>query len=128
LGIPASRNTGILCKFAPAFDIDILNPDAADAVEELIRVKVSGELLVRTGRPHKRLIPFRTEKPFAKISAKLNSPDGVCEKLEFLGDGQQFVAFGIHPETGRPYSWRGGEPGLVLRSDLPVIDEQSYTR
>ena len=122
--LAASRNTGILCKHTPALDLDILNPDAADAVEALLRLRVSGELLVRTGLPPKRLIPFRTDKPFSKITAKLISADGTIEKLEFLGDGQQFVAFGTHPDTRQPYTWKGGEPGQVPRSALPLIDQE----
>jgi hypothetical protein len=128
--LPASCNTGILCKHTPALDIDIINVDAADAVEALVRERFNdaGQILVRTGLPPKRLVPFQISfsvTPFAKITAKLIAPDGTIEKLEFLGDGQQFVAFGIHPETKQPYSWRGGEPGQVPRSALPEIDEQS---
>jgi hypothetical protein len=136
--LAASRNTGILCKHTPALDIDIINVDAADAVEALVREHFSEErdgpapgrldtcdrVLIRTGLPPKRLIPFRTDNPFSKITAKLTSPDGTSEKLEFLADGQQFVAFGTHPETRQPYTWRGGEPGQVPRSALPLIDEE----
>jgi hypothetical protein len=121
--LAASRNTGILCKHTPALDIDIINVDAADAVEELIRQQLSIQPLIRTGLPPKRLIPFRTDKPFSKITAKLTAADGSSQKLEWLADGQQFVAFGIHP-SGRAYSWRNGEPGQVSRSALPLIDEQ----
>jgi hypothetical protein len=121
--IPASRNTGLIAKTTPALDIDILNPDAADAVEELVRQSCeSGVVLVRTGLAPKRLIPFRTAAPFSKIKVQFA---GTRDKLEFLGAGQQFVAFGIHPDTGQPYQWHGGEPGNVLRTDLPPIDEQS---
>jgi hypothetical protein len=122
--LAASTNTGILCKHTPAPDIDIFNADAADAVEELIRQQLSIQPLLRTGLPPKRLIPFRTDKPFSKITAKLTSADGSSQKLEWLADGQQFVAFGIHP-SGRAYSWRNGEPGQVPRSALPFIDEAS---
>jgi hypothetical protein len=128
--LAASRNTGILCKFTPALDIDITNPDAADAVEALMRAtldqqKLGDRILVRTGLPPKRLIPFRTSTPFSKITAKLISADGTGEKLEWLADGQQFVCFGIHPDTRQPYTWRGGEPGQVPRSALPLVDETS---
>jgi hypothetical protein len=34
---PDAINTGILTKFTPAFDIDILTPEAAEAVEMLAR-------------------------------------------------------------------------------------------
>jgi hypothetical protein len=113
--LAASRNTGILCKHTPALDIDIINVDAADAVEALVRERLSafsrGHILVRTGLPPKRLIPFRTDKPFTKITTKLTAADGTSEKLEWLADGQQFVAFGIHP-SGRPLhmaGWRAWE-------------------
>ena len=46
------------------------------------------------------------------------------EKLEFLGNGQQFVAHGIHPDTLEPYQWDGGELGEVARGDLPYIHEE----
>jgi hypothetical protein len=35
--------------------------------------------------------------------------------------GQQFVAFGIHPDTKLPYYWHGGSPGEVKREDLPYV-------
>jgi hypothetical protein len=128
--LAASRNTGILAKHAPGLDIDILNPDAADAVEQMVRDRFqdNGTILVRTGRSPKRLIPFSTTTPFAKITAKLISTDDVSEKLEWLADGQQFVAFGIHPDTGQPYRWCDGEPGSVHRSALPLIDGDAAVR
>jgi hypothetical protein len=122
---PFATNTGIVTRLAPALDIDILNADAADAVEALVREKVSdGVVLIRTGRAPKRLIPFRTERPFDKITVKFVGG----ERLEFLGDGQQYVAFGVHPDTGRAYEWRGGEPGRVHRSALPEIDGDGAQR
>ena len=33
---------------------------------------------------------------------------------------------GIHPDTGRPYRWHGGEPGPKLRrEDLPPITAET---
>jgi predicted P-loop ATPase len=70
------------------------------------------------------LIPFRTEAPFKKIAVVFAARNGGGEeRIEFLGDGQQFAAFGTHPETMQPYSWHGGEPGQIKRADLPYIDE-----
>ena len=45
------------------------------------------------------------------------------QKLEFLRDGQQIVAFGLHAKTGEPYRWFGGEPGDIRRDELPPISE-----
>src|SRR5262249_23925920 len=48
--------------------------------------------------------------------------DGSEHKIEILGDGQQYVLDGIHPETHKPYGWFGGELTTIKRQDLP------YTR
>ena len=121
---PADENTGVLTARTPTFDIDILDPDAAQAVEDLVRelLEERGEILTRCGRWPKRAIPFRTDTPFAKIQVLFAGEK--AEKLEFLGDGQQFVAHGVHPDTHEPYAWSGGELSDVARGDLPYIHEE----
>lgn len=119
-------STGLLTKLMPTFDIDILTPEAAQAIEELIRERFAprGRILVRVGRAPKRAIPFRTDTPFPKITANVIAPDGSAgQKIEFLGDGQQVVAFGIHEDTHQPYQWHGGEPGECKYGALPNITE-----
>jgi Family of unknown function (DUF5906)/Bifunctional DNA primase/polymerase, N-terminal len=122
---PDAVNTGILCKHTPALDLDILNEAAVRAAEDLVRQRFDerGSILVRIGWPPKRAILFRTAEPFAKIQVNLTAPNGGVkpEKLEFLGDGQQLVVAGIHPDTKGPYRWHGGEPGQLRRDDLPEI-------
>ena len=122
---PAARNTGILTKFTPVFDIDIFfDPEAAAAVVQLARERFEehGYFLVRAGNWPKRAVPFRTDAPFPKISVLLTAPDGKTEKLEFLCDGQQAVVHGIHPVTRKPYDWHGGDaPGKIARPDLPYV-------
>lgn len=116
-------NTGIRTQHTPAFDIDITDEAAADAVEELVQKKFEdrGQILVRTGLAPKHAIPFRTDQPFLKIIRDFIAPNGSEQKIEFLGDGQQFVAFGIHPDTKQPYRWHGGDPSTVPCSELPYI-------
>jgi Family of unknown function (DUF5906)/Bifunctional DNA primase/polymerase, N-terminal len=121
---PTWTNTGILTRLAPAIDIDIMNPEAAEAVEALARDRFEerGYFLVRIGRPPKRAILLRTLEPFKKLQAPLIAPGGDTEqKIEILGDGQQLVVAGIHPDTKRPYTWHGGEPGAIARDELPDI-------
>ena len=122
---PNADNAGILTRTTPTIDSDILNPEAAEAIEALIRERLEerGYILVRTGRAPKRAIPLRTDAPFKKIVGNVIAPDGSKQKVELLGDGQQVVVFGIHPETGRPYGWHGGEPGTVRWEELPYITE-----
>ena len=121
---PAYLSTGIRTKHTPALDIDILDPVAAEAVERLVRERFEGQgqILVRFGLEPKRCIPFRTDALFSKIAAKFGEEEG-GERLELLADGQQFIAFGIHKDTRRPYRWFGGEPGDVEREELPYLSE-----
>lgn len=120
------KNTGLLAERTPGLDIDILNADAADAVEQMVRDRFEerGCILARIGSPPKRLIPFRnTAAAFEKIQVCLVAPDSTKQqKIEFLGKGQQFVAFGKHPKTHQPYQWSdAGEPGKVKLDELPEI-------
>jgi hypothetical protein len=62
-------STGVLTERTTTLDIDILDPDAAQYVEELVRDMFgeAGTVLVRFGSPPKRAIPLRTAQPFAKL-------------------------------------------------------------
>ena len=124
---PDAVNTGILTRNAPALDLDILSEEAVRACEDLVRERFEerGYILVRIGKPPKRAILFRTAMgPFDKIAVNLIASNGSeGQKIEFLANGQQVVVAGIHPETGKAYSWFGGEPGAVKREDLPDIRE-----
>jgi bifunctional DNA primase/polymerase-like protein len=123
---PRATNTGILTRFTPTLDADILNEPAAIAIEELLRERFEerGYVLSRIGKPPKRAIVFRTIDPFAKITVNLVAADGSTgEKIEFMCDGQQVVAAGIHPDTGKPYVWPLGNPTDIAHDDLPDISE-----
>ena len=66
--------------------------------------------------------PFSYARPFAKLTTNFVSTD--AEKIEFLCDGQQVVAHGIHPDTLKPYSWFGGDPTIIAYDDLPYISAE----
>jgi hypothetical protein len=122
---PHAASTGVLTRATPTIDIDILNPAAAEAIEALAqeRFEERGYVLIRIGQPPKRAILLRTDAPFKKIVGNVIAPDGSQQKIELLGDGQQVVVSGIHPTTGKPYSWHGGEPGQIKWADLPYVTE-----
>src|SRR6516162_3804738 len=90
---PTATNTGILTKRTPAFDADIRNPEAAQAVEDLIRKLYDdqGTILVRYGQPPKRAILFRSDTSFFKITRDLIGPDGAGHRIELLANGEQIV-------------------------------------
>ncbi len=122
---PDATNTGVLTDISPAIDIDITHPDAAAAIEALARehFEERGYILVRFGKAPKRAILLRTNEPFNKITHAFTAPDGSTQKIEILAAGQQIVVAGVHPDTQKPYSWHGGEPGQIKREDLPYIRE-----
>jgi hypothetical protein len=69
------------------------------------------------------MLCYRNEAPIGKITVSGKHPTQPG-KIEILGAGQQFVSYGIHPDTGRPYRWTnasvGGEP---LRTPLDTLPE-----
>jgi hypothetical protein len=121
-----AHNTGVLTGDTPCLDIDITDEAAAEDVEHLACDCFGnyGAFLVRIGKPPKRAIFFRTETPFKKLLISLTAPNGTAHKIEFLGDGQQAVVDGVHPETGRPYVCRGGTLVEVRHDELPGITEE----
>jgi AAA domain/Bifunctional DNA primase/polymerase, N-terminal len=122
---PDAVNTGGLTRRVPAIDIDILHPEAADTIEHFTRgwFERRGRILVRTGLAPKRAILLRTDQPFEKIVRKFIAPDGSEHKIEILSDGQQLVYAGTHPDTQQLYTWHGGDPSTVKRSELPDVSE-----
>jgi hypothetical protein len=46
-------------------------------------------------------------------------------KVEVLGNGQQLIIYGVHPDTGRDYEWTdadlGSEPLQMPVSELPEV-------
>ena len=116
----------MLTALAPVLDIDVKDAAAAESAEQLVRERFgdSGKILIRIGNAPKRAIPFQTAKPFDKISVDLVAPNGdTSQKIELMCDGQQVVVAGVHPDTGKPYTWFGGDLTEVSRYDLPHLNE-----
>lgn len=113
---------GILTRHTPAIDIDVRDEDVALKMEALV-AEIVGRGLLRIGRAPKRLMLFRTDEPFRKMrSTKYRDEWGDEHQIEILGDGQQFVAFHKHPDTGKPYTWPTGDSPLTVRAtDLPAV-------
>jgi hypothetical protein len=122
---PYAANTGVRTRHTPAIDIDIYDDIMATQIESALRACFpQQELLLRIGQRPKRLVPFRCEVPFNKITLKFKAPDGNAgHKIEVLGDGQQFIADGVHPDTGNAYTWPAGDLLSIPREKLPLLNE-----
>lgn len=115
-------STGILTGEVVAVDIDAPNPATAEKlIERLLQIPGASSAPCRTGRAPKCLFVFRTADPRKKRSTPFYIVSGQEHQIEVLGVGQQFVAFGDHAGTGKPYTWMGGDPLTVPAADLPVI-------
>src|SRR6516165_9570840 len=118
--------TGVLTRRTPAIDLDIKDEEVAQVVEDHMRAHFNGggRFMRRVGQPPKRAFLFKTETPFAKMQENFLAPDGSKHKLEILGDGQQVIVDGIHPDINKPYTWFGGTPWEVPAADLPLLTKE----
>jgi hypothetical protein len=74
---------------------------------------------VRFGSVPKRAMLFRTDRPFPKMAMSFTDPRGDRHKVEILGDGQQVIVAGVHPDTKIPYTYHGECPWALDRIELP---------
>ena len=118
-------NTGVLCGNLVAVDIDVLRPDLATALDALAEAMLGPTPLHRVGKAPKRLRCYRTDAPMRKMETAALLIDGEPAQIEIMGEGQQVVAYGIHPGTKKPYQWPGETPLTVPLSELPTIAEPS---
>lgn len=120
LGAYKNGNVGINTHNCPAVDIDVYDEAFALSFADYV-IDRFGATCVRVGRAPKRLIMFRTDEPFRKLQATYT--DGkTTHKIEILGAGQQFVAYGVHPETKKDYEWVDlEEPRFVEIDSLPLL-------
>lgn len=113
-------NIGLRAARYPAVDIDTLDGRLAEIVEGIAK-ETLGPAPVRTGRAPKRLLMYRTEEPFTRMRGVLKTLGGE-HLIEVLGDGQQYLVYGTHPVTMKPYEWdtdlEGYDLTLVTREQM----------
>ncbi len=107
IGIAAGKVIGI--------DIDVLqSKEVADKIESLAKRMLGDTPAVRIGHAPKRLLVYRAVQPFGGFK---------YPPIEVLGVGQQFIAYGIHPDTGKPYEWPVSTLAELDMDELPAITE-----
>jgi predicted P-loop ATPase len=121
---PGCTNTGISCESMACPDIDVPVPELAERIERAAVAMLGETPLRRVGRAPKVLRAYRVASGLPKIETpELFLPDGTKVQVEVLGAGQQFVAYGIHPDTGQEYEWTNERPDEVPLAELPEVTE-----
>jgi len=104
VGVLTGQGANPLC----AFDVDCLHPAVVDEFVKWCNSFI-GFAPARVGNAPKILLVYRAaEDGWGKaFSTKFVDParPEAGQRLEVLGTGQQFVAYHVHPDTGRPYEW-----------------------
>jgi putative DNA primase/helicase len=119
-----ATNTGILCDGLRAIDLDIDEQPLVALVSQLA-VNMLGATIIRTRANSPRcLLVYRaaTGEPVKlTLVGASHTKDNSC-KIEVLGRGQQFVAYGGHP-SGAELQWLEGGPTDRALADLPAVSE-----
>jgi hypothetical protein len=104
----------IACGTVLGLDLDIEEPKLAKQIREVAARTLGETTLVRYGRRPRMMMVYRMATPFR---SRRVGP------LDAMGSGRQFVAFGVHPNTGQPYEWEGPSPADTPPSAVPMVDE-----
>ena len=121
----ADKNVGIvLGDRLIAIDIDIANEDIVKSV--LTNAQLTfGFAPVRFGNKPKCLILVSVSEPMTKHKIKFKFDGLENPAVEILANGQQFIAYGTHPDTKKPYVWdlnAGDEPINTAVDELPSVN------
>lgn len=125
------HGVGVLCGQGAtpvaAIDVDTSDAQLAERFTDWCQQHL-GLTCERVGNAPKVLLVYRADSEgWGKATgAWLEDLAGARHRLEVLGRGQQFVAYHVHPDTGRPYEWVdlfGGLDAMAAR-DLPVITQE----
>ena len=120
----ADGGVGVLCRQTVAVDIDCLDKSINHRLLHWLDENI-GMSPIRVGQKPKCIATFRVEGAFKKIkSCEYEDADGNRHAVEILADGQQFVAFGIHPSTKQPYRWVRKNISQIPQNKLPVISQE----
>jgi hypothetical protein len=121
-GVPsfakATLNTGVNCTTLRAIDIDIDDAKSANTAVALAMECLGSTPLVRyRDGSSRRLLVYRGSG-FKRIVKTM------AGKVEVLGKGQQFVAFGVHPD-GSEFDWEIETPATLALESLPEVSVEA---
>jgi hypothetical protein len=110
--------TGYTCF---AIDSDEEDSHRAAEVAALVEAALGPTSLLRVGRSPRWVRVYRTGT--MPLRSRRLAPT-----VELIADGRYFVAHGIHPDTGRPYTWPDRAPEDCPLADVPAVGIDRITR
>lgn len=118
-------NTGIASAGLRPLDLDLDDPDKASECRAVAN-RMFGNAPTRSRQDAPRVLMLcraaEGEPVKRTLTGRRHSKEHSC-KIEVLGKGQQFVAFGQHPDTGAELEWTPAAPGVLHYDELPVVTE-----
>jgi hypothetical protein len=124
---PSATNIGLRTGRLVGIDIDIFPVEHVHAIKRLANELLGFTWFERVGAKGAMLC-YRNETPIEKITVSANHVMRPG-KIEILGTGQQFVAYGVHPDTGKSYVWTqapfNGEPLRKRLDQLPELTPET---
>lgn len=118
---------GILTGTITPVDGDITHPGLASAVITAAKDILGDSPYLRIGKSPKFMLCYRIKdkNPIPKMkSAVFDLPGHPNQAVEILGKGQQFVAYGFHPATNKPYAWPRKSLIDTRLEDLPAVSAE----
>ena len=117
---PDAPNTGILARGHRVIDNDVDDPIKAAAIDAMIAEDLGPAPIRQRANSPRTLRLYR-----AAVGApgKRIVPLGGHQKVEVLGNGQQFVVHGVHP-SGARLEWRDASPFDTPRDELTAVTEE----
>jgi hypothetical protein len=114
---------GIMHVNTAALDIDVYDEALAQHILEEGMRRFPGAL-ERIGHAPKTAIIMRVEGPEWTVRATRKCHKGAkSAQVDIRAFTRQFVAYGKHPDTGKPYTWPRGQLWATPNADLPVLTE-----
>lgn len=115
---------GVLHVNLLAFDVDVYDADLAAEITQECKRRFPGALL-RIGEAPKTALFLRLDEPFRIRATHKYRKGDISAQVDVRSDTRQIVAYGIHPTTGRRYTWPEGDLYKTPRADLPGVTEEA---
>ncbi|WP_279175093.1 phage/plasmid primase, P4 family [Parasutterella excrementihominis] len=127
---------GVLCGVGEnpicCIDVDALDPVVSAEMRKWMEKTFDFEYMLyeRVGQAPKFALICRADvagiskEATAEYVRDPDDEDEIGQRLEFLGKGQQFCAYHVHPDTNKPYVWPEVPLVEVPAADLPVITKE----